>query len=413
VKVEKKMGPLEGMKVIDLTHVMAGPTCTLMLADMGADVIKIEKVPGGDDTRRNVPPAMEGESAAFMMMNRNKRGVALDLKTEGGRRVLARLLEDADVVVENYRPGTMDKLGFDYQKLRARNPGLIYCALSGFGRTGPYGHRGGFDLVAQAMSGIMSITGEGPGRPPVKCGAPLTDITCGILAAMGILAAYAHRLKTGQGQMVDTSLFEAGIVQTYWQSAIALATGIAPGPMGSAHPLNAPYQAFETADGWIVIGANNQRLWMRTLEILGAVQLADDARFYESRDRLAHVKELEAALSPYFRQRSSAEWLARLEEVGVPAGPVYDVLEMQADPQVLAREMVVEVEHRKVGPVRTLGLPVKFSETPGKVRTGAPLYGQHTREVLEEHGFPAAEIEALVAEGAVIAAEDGDRARNN
>ena len=409
------MGPLEGLKVIDLTHVMAGPTCTLMLADMGADVIKIEKVPGGDDTRRTVPPAIEGESAAFMMMNRNKRGVALDLKTEGGRRVLARLLEDADVVVENYRPGTMEKLGFDYGRLRARNPGLIYCALSGFGRSGPYGHRGGFDLVAQAMSGIMSITGEGPGRPPVKCGAPLTDITCGILAAMGILAAYTHRLKTGQGQMVDTSLLEAGIVQTYWQSAIALATGIAPGPMGSAHPLNAPYQAFQTADGWIVIGANNQRLWMRTLEVLGAVQLANDQRFRESRDRLAHVKELEAALAPFFRTRSSAEWLARLEEVGVPAGPVYDVLQMQADEQVLAREMVVEVEHQKLGPVRTLGLPVKFSDTPGQVRTGAPLYGQHTREVLEEHGFPEAEIEALIADGAVIAADDvsGARPGNN
>jgi crotonobetainyl-CoA:carnitine CoA-transferase CaiB-like acyl-CoA transferase len=399
------MGPLEGLKVIDLTHVMAGPTCTLMLADMGANVIKIEKVPGGDDTRRTVPPSIEGESAAFMMMNRNKRGIALDLKTEGGRRVLARLLEDADVVVENYRPGTMDKLGFDYRKLRASNQGLIYCALSGFGRTGPYGHRGGFDLVAQAMSGIMSITGEGPGRPPVKCGAPLTDITCGILAAMGILAAYAHRLKTGQGQMVETSLLEAGIVQTYWQSAIALATGVAPEPMGSGHPLNAPYQAFETADGWIVIGANNQRLWTRLLEVLGAVQLADDPRFRESGDRLAHVKELEAALSPYFRQRSSAEWLARLEEVGVPAGPVYDVLEMQADPQVRAREMVVEVEHERLGPVRTLGLPVKFSDTPGKVRTGAPLYGQHTRGILDEHGFSAAEIEALTAEGAVVSAD--------
>jgi crotonobetainyl-CoA:carnitine CoA-transferase CaiB-like acyl-CoA transferase len=243
------MGPLAGLKVIDLTHVMAGPTCTLMLADMGADVIKVEKIPGGDDTRRSVPPAIDGEAAAFMMMNRNKRGIALDLKAAGGRRVLARLLERADVVVENYRPGTMKRLGFDYEELRQDNPGLIYCALSGFGRTGPYGHRGGFDLVAQAMSGIMSLTGEGPGRPPTKCGAPLTDITCGILAAMGILAAYAHRLQSGRGQMVDTSLFEAGIVQTYWQSAIALATGAAPGPMGSAHPLNAPYQAFETADG--------------------------------------------------------------------------------------------------------------------------------------------------------------------
>ncbi|MGH6944407.1 MAG: CaiB/BaiF CoA transferase family protein, partial [Geminicoccaceae bacterium] len=388
----------------DLTHVMAGPTCTLMQADMGADVIKVEKIPGGDDTRRSVPPTIGGEAGAFMMMNRNKRGVALDLKTVGGRRVLARLLEDADVVVENYRPGTMAKLGFDYEALRKRNPGLIYCALSGFGRTGPYGHRGGFDLVAQAMSGIMSITGEGPGRPPVKCGAPLTDITCGILAAMGILAAYAHRLRTGEGQMVETSLLEAGIVQTYWQSAIALATGVAPGPLGSAHPLNAPYQAFETADGWIVIGANNQRLWTRLLEVLGAVHLADDPRFRERHDRMAHLKELETALAPYFRQRASADWLARLEDAGVPAGPVYDVLEMQADPQVRAREMVVEVEHQRLGPVRTLGLPVKFSDTPGKVLAGAPLYGQHTRAVLEEHGFDDGAIAALVRDGAVVIA---------
>jgi crotonobetainyl-CoA:carnitine CoA-transferase CaiB-like acyl-CoA transferase len=398
------MGPLEGLKVIDLTHVMAGPTCTLMLADMGADVIKVEKVPDGDDSRRAVP-TIDGEAASFLMVNRNKRGIVLDLKTAGGRRVLARLLADADVVVENYRPGTMARLGFDYEKLRRDNPGLIYCALSGFGRTGPYGHRGGFDLVAQAMSGIMSITGEGPGRPPVKCGAPLTDITCGILSAMGVLAAYAHRLKTGRGQMVETSLLEAGIVQTYWQSAIALASGVAPGPMGSAHPLNAPYQAFETADGWIVIGANNQRLWQRTLEVLGAPEFADDPRFRENRDRMAHLRELEAALTPHFRRRRSAELLAAFEQAGVPAGPVNDVLQMQADPQVQARQMIVEVEHGRLGPVQTLGLPVKFSDTPGGVRTSAPIYGQHTREVLEQHGFSAAEIEALAAEGAVVLGE--------
>jgi crotonobetainyl-CoA:carnitine CoA-transferase CaiB-like acyl-CoA transferase len=395
------MGPLEGLKVVDLTHVMAGPTCTLMLADMGADVIKIEKIPGGDDTRRSIPPSIDGESAAFLMMNRNKRGMALDLKTAGGRRVLARLLEDADVVVENYRPGTMEKLGFDYEKLREANPGLIYCALSGFGRTGPYRQRRGFDLVAQAMSGIMSITGEGPGRPPVKCGAPLTDITCGILAAMGILAAYAHRLRTGQGQMVETSLLEAGIVQTYWQSAIAFATGRPPGPMGSAHPLNAPYQAFETADGWMVIGGGNQANWLRALDALEARHLADDPRFRENSDRIAHLKELEAALTPYFKQRATADWLARFEHVGVPAGPVYDILEMQADPQVHAREMVPEVDHARLGPVKTLGLPVKFSDTPGKVRSGAPLYGQHTREILREHGFAEQEIEQLLAEGAL------------
>ena len=310
------MGPLAGLKVIDLTHVMAGPTCTLMLADMGADVIKVEKIPGGDDTRRSLPPAIAGEAAAFMMMNRNKRGVALDLKTAGGRRVLARLLEDADVVVENYRPGTMAKLGFDYEALRAQNPGLIYCALSGFGRTGPYGHRGGFDLVAQAMSGIMSITGEGPGRPPVKCGAPLTDITCGILAAMGILAAYAHRLKTGQGQMVETSLLEAGIVQTYWQSAIALATGVAPGPMGSAHPLNAPYQAFRAADGWIVVGGSNQRNWLRTLEALEAQHLADDPRFRENSDRMAHLQELEAGAGALLRRAHLARLARALRGAG-------------------------------------------------------------------------------------------------
>jgi crotonobetainyl-CoA:carnitine CoA-transferase CaiB-like acyl-CoA transferase len=395
------MGPLEGLKVVDLTHVMAGPTCTLMLADMGADVVKIERIPGGDDTRRSIPPTIDGESAAFMMMNRNKRGVALDLKTEGGRRVLRRLLRDADVLVENYRPGTLARLGFDYEDLRRDNPGLIYCALSGFGRTGPYGHRGGFDLVAQAMSGIMSITGEGPGRPPVKCGAPLTDITCGIIAAMGVLAAYAHRLKTGRGQMVDTSLFEAGIVQTYWQSAIALATGIAPQPMGSAHPLSAPYQAFETADGWIVIGGSNQRNWLRMLEALEAEHLADDPRFRENADRMGHLQELEAALAPYFKARASEDLLGRFEELGVPAGPVYDINQMHQDPQVLARKMVVEVEHTKLGPVRTIGLPVKFSDTPGEVAHGAPLFGQHTDEILRECGFADAEIDDLLAEGAV------------
>lgn len=402
---DERQGPLKGVRVVDLTHVMAGPTCTLMLADMGADVIKVEKVPDGDDTRRSLPPAVGEEAAAFMMMNRNKRGIAINLKIEGGRTVLSRLLEDADVVVENYRPGTMSKLGFDYETLRQKNPGLIYCALSGFGRTGPYGHRGGFDLVAQAMSGLMSITGEGPGRAPVKCGAPVTDITCGILAALGIVSAYTHRLKTGEGQMVDTSLLEAGIVQTYWQSAIALATGEAPGPMGSAHPLNAPYQAFETSDGWIVIGGSNQRNWLRTLEALDAEHLADDPRFVTNQDRMAHLKELEEALAPFFRQGSSVDLLDKFEKVGVPAGPVYDVLQMQADPQVRAREMVTKVEHAREGEVETVGLPIKFSETPGKVRTGSPLYGQHTREVLLEAGFSSDELVDLLSEGAVVAHE--------
>jgi crotonobetainyl-CoA:carnitine CoA-transferase CaiB-like acyl-CoA transferase len=277
------------MRVVELAHIMAGPVCGLMLADMGADVIKVERIPGGDDSRRFAPPAIEGESAAFMMMNRNKRAIALDLKAERGKAVLHRLLKTTDVLVENYRTGTMEQLGFGYASLRERYPKLIYCSVSGYGRTGPYSRRAGFDLVAQGMTGLMSITGEGPGRPPIKCGAPLTDITAGILAAFGILAAYAERLRSGQGQAIDTSLFEAGIVQTYWQSAICLATGRAPGPMGSSHPLSAPYQAFQTADGWITIGAANQQNWQRLLEVLDAGELGSDARFADNAARMNHL----------------------------------------------------------------------------------------------------------------------------
>jgi crotonobetainyl-CoA:carnitine CoA-transferase CaiB-like acyl-CoA transferase len=397
-------GPLTGMKVIELAHIMAGPVCGLMLADMGADVIKVEK-PDGDDSRRFVPPAIEGESAAYMMMNRNKRGVALNLKEPQGVEALHRLLEEADVVIENYRMGTMERLGLGYEDLRAINPRLIYCEISGFGRTGPYAQRGGFDLIAQGMSGLMSITGEGPGRPPVKTGAPVSDITAGIVAAMGVSAAYARMLQTGEGQKVDTSLFEAAITQTYWQSAIAFATGVAPGPMGSAHPLNGPYQAFETADGWINVGAANQRNWLRFLDVIGAPELNDDPRFASNHDRMQHLGELEDLLNGYLRHETSAVWLERMEKAGLPAGPVLDILEMQADPQALAREMITEVDHPTAGRVKTLGHPVKFSETPASLRRAAPVLGQHSREVLQEAGYDPAEIEAMVASGAVIAPE--------
>jgi crotonobetainyl-CoA:carnitine CoA-transferase CaiB-like acyl-CoA transferase len=403
-------GPLKGLKVIDLTHVMAGPTCTLMLADMGAEVIKVEKSPAGDDSRHMIPPKIGDETAAFLMMNRNKRGIVLDLKTEGGKKILRRLIASADVLVENFAPGAMERLGFGYEDLRKEHPALIYCSLSGFGRTGPYKHRKGFDLVAQAMSGIMSFTGETPDGPPVKCGAPLSDITCGILACMGILAAYTHRLKTGEGQWVETSLYEAAMVQTYWQSAIALATGVAPRAMGSAHPLNAPYQAFEASDGWIVVGGANQKNWLLMLEALGASHLAEDPRFRTGADRMGHLKELEAELSAFYRTRPAAHWLAALEEKNVPCGPVHDMLQALSDPQTLAREMVVEVPHTSLGAVKTVGLPVKFSGTPGKVRAGAPLYGEHTREVLREHGFDAQEIEAFEREKAFVATE-GERQR--
>jgi crotonobetainyl-CoA:carnitine CoA-transferase CaiB-like acyl-CoA transferase len=374
------------MRVIEFAHIMAGPVCGLMLADMGADVIKVEK-PEGDDSRRFLPPDINGESAAFMMLNRNKRGIVLDLKLDRDKAIARRLLRDADVVIENYRRGTMERLGLGYDELRRDNPGLIYCEVSGFGRTGPYADRGGFDLIAQGMSGLMSITGEGPGRPPVKVGAPVTDITAGILAALGVCAAYACRLKTGEGQRVDTSLFEAGIVHTYWQSAIAFATGVSPGPMGSAHPLNAPYQAFETADGWINVGAANQRNWERLAAALGAPDLVDDVRFATNRARMQNLPVLAEELTPLFRARSTGEWLQALEEADVPAGPVLSIAAMHCDPQTLAREMVVEGTHPVAGTTKSIGPPVKFSATPGGINRPAPLLGEHTREILAELGY--------------------------
>jgi len=398
------MGPLDGLKVLDLTHVMAGPTCTLMLADMGADVIKVEKTPAGDDTRHTVPPRIGDEAAPFLMMNRNKRGIVVNLKTPGGVRLLRRLAQNVDVLVENFAPGVAERFGLGYEELRKVNPALIYCSISGFGRTGPYKDRRGFDLVAQAMSGIMSFTGSDSNGAPVKCGVPLSDITAGIIAAMGILAAYTNRLKTGQGQWVETSLFEAALVQTYWQSAIALATGQSPKAMGSAHPLNAPYQAFETADRWIVVGGANARNWLRMLEAIGAPQLAEDPRFKENAGRMANLAALEAELTARFRTKPAAHWLGVLDDAGVPCGPVNDMLQALADPQTRAREMVTTVEHATLGPVETIGLPVKFSTTPGKVRTGAPVFGQHTREVLREYGFKDEEIGALEQEGAVVIA---------
>ncbi|MFN0262282.1 CaiB/BaiF CoA transferase family protein [Tepidamorphus sp. 3E244] len=393
--------PLEGCRVIELTHIMAGPVCGLMLADMGADVIKVER-PNGDDTRRTVPPEINGESAAYMMMNRNKRGISLDLKQPEALQALKNLLKDADVVIENFRKGTMERLGIGYEEVRKTNPGIIYTSLSGFGRTGPYADRGGFDLIAQGMSGLMSCTGVGPGQPPVKVAAPISDITAGILAAMGTAAAYAHKLKTGEGQCVDTSLFEAAITQTYWQSAIAFATGINPQPMGSAHPLNAPYQAFRTSDGWINIGAANQSNWERFVKLIDAEHLAEDPRYVTNADRMANREALAAELDAILCKRSTQEWLDVMEGGGMPAGPVYTITEMQNDPQAVARDMVPELDHPKAGRMQTLGMPVKFSDAADTPRRPAPLLGQHTREILAEAGLDATQIEALVSAGAAI-----------
>lgn len=392
-------GPLSGCRVIELSHIMAGPVCGLMLADMGANVIKVEKETG-DDTRRSVPPDINGESAAYMMMNRNKRGVVLDLKSEGGKEILLKLIKDADVLLENYRMGTMEKLGLGYDELKKINPGLIYAEISGFGRTGPYAERGGFDLIAQGMSGLMSITGEAPGRQPVKVGAPVSDITAGILAAMGVSAAYAHKLKTGEGQKVDTSLFEAAIVHTYWQSAIAFATKKSPGAMGSAHPLNAPYQAFQTSDGWINIGAANQNNWEKLIALTDANYLMEDPRFIDNAARMANRLELEENLNIIINKRTTQEWLTIFEDGGLPSGPVLSIMEMHEDPQTIARNMVPEVQHPIAGTMQTLGLPVKFSKTPGGVNSPAPLLGQHTLEVLTEAGYSEDEANALINSGA-------------
>jgi crotonobetainyl-CoA:carnitine CoA-transferase CaiB-like acyl-CoA transferase len=398
-----RTGPLSGMRVIELAHIMAGPVCGLMLADMGADVIKVEK-PTGDDSRRFTPPEIGGEAAAYMMMNRNKRGISLNLKDPDAVVVLRKLLADADVVVENYRMGTMEKLGLSYEDLAAVNPRLIYCAISGFGRTGPYAERGGFDLIAQGMSGLMSITGEGPGRPPVKVAAPISDINAGILGAMGVSAAYANTLRTGQGQKVDTSLFEAAIVQTYWQSAIAFATGAKPEPLGSAHPLNAPYQAFQTRDGWINVGAANQSNWLRFLEVISAPELDDDPRFSSNSARIENLPALIEILNGYLAQDTTETWLARMETAHLPAGPVNDILQMHQDPQAIARDMIVDVDHATAGPVKTIGHPVKYSKTPTKIEAAAPVLGQHSREVLAEFGYGPDRIEDLVQSKAVIAA---------
>ncbi len=397
------MGPLAGMKVLELAQIMAGPTCGMLLADLGAEVIKVERVPGGDDTRSYSRPSVRGESAAFMMMNRNKRGIALDLKRPAARDALKRMAAKADVLIENYRKGTMDRLGVGYDALRADNPALIYCSISGYGRSGPYADKGGFDLIAQGMSGLMAITGE-PGGTPVKSGNPVADINAGILGALGVVSAYVHRLKTGAGQLVDTSLFEAGVQQTYWQAAIFFATGEPPGPSGSAHILSAPYQAFRARDGWLNIGGANQANWERVARVLGAPEWIDDPRFRTNAERMNHLPTLVEAMNARLAARTVAEWIAALEAEGVPCGPINSIAHMLADPQTAARDMVVELEHPRAGRTRALGLPIKLSATPGRVTRPAPLLGEHTREVLAEFGFGEAEIAALIASGAALAA---------
>lgn len=397
---EPKPRALEGMVVLDATQIMAGPFCALLLADMGADVIKVEHPDGGDDTRRMGPPFIAGESAAFLAMNRNKRSVALNLKAEDGKDLFRRLARRADVLVENFRPGTMERLGLGYEALREVNPGMIYCSISGFGQTGPYRLRGGFDLVAQGMSGLISCTGH-PGGPATKVGVPISDLNAGIYAAYGILGAYIHRLRTGRGQRIDTSLLEGAIAYTFWESAIFFATGKNPEPMGSAHRLNAPYQVFRTKDSSLSLGAANQSTWERLCQAIGRPDLVADPRFRENAARIERYQELATILEEVFQQDTTANWLSRLEQAGVPAGPIYNLAQVYEDPHVRAREMVVELEHPVAGPIRHIGIPVKLSDSPGRITRPAPTLGQHTDDVLEWLGLDTPAITRLRESGVV------------
>lgn len=394
-------GPLHGLKVIELAQIMAGPTCGMMLADMGADVIKVEKLPGGDDARNYREEAAKDISQSYAMINRNKRGIALDLKKPEGRAALLRMVESADVLIENYRRGTMEKLGLGYDTLSKVNPRLIYCAISGYGRSGPMADVGGFDLIAQGFAGLMSVTGEKGGKP-VKGGNSVADINAGILATTGILAAYINRLKTGEGQVVETSLFEAGLQQMYWFAAMYFATGVSAGPSGSAHPLIAPYQAFKTADRWITLGGANQRNWHKITEVLGHPEWKDDPRFTTGPQRKMHEDALVELISAVLITKPADYWLEKFEEAGVPVGPVNTIGDVLNHPQTAARQMIVETEHPVAGTIKSLGLPIKFSKTPWSVTRPATLLGEHSREVMLEYGFSAEEIEQMLETGALV-----------
>ena len=375
-------GALAGLRVIDLSGHLSGPFCAMQLADMGADVIKVERPDGGDDARR-MPPFVNGESAPFMVWNRNKRSITLDLKADTDRATFLALIETADILLENYRPGTMDRLGLGYAALKARFPRLIYCAISGFGQTGPESKRGGFDLMTQAMSGLMAVCGPADG-PPHRLPIAISDVGAGLYAAIGILAALEARHRTGRGQYVETSLFEAAMSLGVYEAAHYFTTNEAPPRIGQAHRGSSPYQVFKTADGWMTIGASQQNFWTRLCAIVEAPELLEDARFKSNADRVTHNDALVALLQARLEKRSTAHWLDQLQEAGIPAAPVLTHDQVFTHPQTVAREMVVPVDHAKAGKSRTLGVPIKLSDTPGAVSRAAPTLGQHSDEIRAE-----------------------------
>ncbi|MCL8208430.1 MAG: CoA transferase [Actinomycetia bacterium] len=378
------IGALDDIVVIDLTRILTGPYCTMMLADLGAEVIKVEP-PGGDDTRAWGPPFVNGESAYFLSVNRNKSSIVLDLKQEADRDVLRQLVRHADVLVENFRPGTMDRWGLGWSALSALNPRLVMASISGFGATGPGADRPGYDVLAQAMGGLMSVTGE-PDGPPLKAGFSVADIGAGMWAAFGILAALHARSRTGRGQWVETSLFEAIISWQTYQAGNYFATGEVPRRLGTAHPNIVPYQALACRDGYVVVACGNDRLWQRMCAAL-EIPWGDDPRYRTNADRVRHREELIGRLEAHLAAWRAEDVTARLHAVGVPAGPIQDIAAVFRDPQVLAREMVVSVDHPVAGPVRMTGIPVKLSDTPGTIRRPPPLLGADTEAVLARFGI--------------------------
>ena len=391
--------PLEGVTVLDLTSVMAGPYCTMVLGDMGAEVIKVESFEG--DSSRRFDPKVNGESYCFAVLNRNKKSLALNMKEARGKEAFLKLAAKADIITENFRPGVVKKLGIDYTVVSKTNPAVIYASMSGFGQTGPYGRKGGFDIVAQGMSGIMMMTGY-PGGRPAKVGIAMNDIASGVTALYSILGAYIGRLRSGHGQYIDTSLLEAGLAWTHWESGAYFGGGELPTATGTRHRRNAPYQAYKTRDGYVTVGANNSKLWTNFCTLVcNRPGWLKDPRFIDQAARVRNVDALEQEIEAVLTAEPTAYWVEKLDAAEVPGGPVYRYEQILDDPHVKARNMVVEIEHPRIGRMKTLGIPVKSSGELLAIRSPAPLLGQHSAEVLRKAGYSDSDIEALFAAGVI------------
>ncbi len=395
-------GALRGLKVLDLTRILAGPFCTMILADLGADVIKVENPVGGDDTRMWGPPFIGDDAAYYHAVNRNKRDIAVDLKSPEGLDIVRRLAVSADVVVENFRPGTVAKLGLSYEQLSVENPALIYASISGFGQTGPWASQAGYDATAQALSGVMSVTGPADGEP-VRFGVSGADLGAGMWAAIGLLAALRERDASGRGQYVDVALLDGQVAWLTYLASGFLASGDVPRRYGSAHPTIVPYQAFPTREGDIMIAAGNDKLWVRLAETIGLSSLVNDARFSKSADRVLHRDELLPKIADALALKTSSEWRPLLEAAGVPSAPVNSVSQALESEQVAARDMIWTVPHPEHGDVRVVGSPIKLSVTPARAESASPTLGQHTRDILDSLGLTPDEVSDLAHRGVVAA----------